>query len=227
MHVKTGDTVVRLLPVKDEDGDTVGVKVHAYNFGKAVLTLTLSDGEKEYYCDVLFNVSKSGHVHSWGAWKKTENADLDEPATETRECTVCHKKQTRYTGKTLREVEAEKAAAKAEAERLDWEGTLSSKIPAAKSVKTKVSKKKVTVSWKKLSRKQLKKFSKVEIQICKKKSFRKADGTIRKMVKKTKKSQKITLKKKGTYYVRVRNVKGSGTTKLVSKWSKPKKIKIK
>ena len=198
---KTGDTVVRLLPVKDEDGDTVGVKVHAYNFGKAVLTLTLSDGEKEYYCDVLFNVSKSGHVHSWGAWKPTENADLDEPATETRECTVCHKKQTRYTGKTLREVEAEKAAAaaaKAEAERLDWEGTLSSKIPAAKSVKTKVSKKKVTVSWKKLSRKQLKKFSKVEIQICKKKSFKKDDGAIRKMVKKTKKSQKITLQKKGT-----------------------------
>ena len=128
------------------------------------------------------------------------------------------KNRTRYSGKSLGEVEAE---------RLEWEGTLSSKVPAAKSVKAKVSKKKVTVSWKKLSTKQLKKFSKVEIQISKKKSFRKADGTIRKMVKKTKKSQKITLKKKGTYYVRVRNVKGSGTTKLVSKWSKPKKIKIK
>ena len=30
-----------------------------------------------------------------------------------------------------------------------------------------------------------------------------------------------------TYYVRVRNVKGSGTGKLVSKWSKVKKVKIK
>ena len=234
---KADTKVIDVTNVTNENNIIIGGKITALNFGTAILEVLLTDKNDEdikYCCNVLVNVSKDKHVHSWGAWKKTENADLDEPATETRECTVCHKKQTRYTGKTLREVEAEKvaaaqaaAAAKAEAERLEWEGTLSSKVPAAKSVKAKVSKKKVTVSWKKLSTKQLKKFSKVEIQISKKKSFRKADGTIRKMVKKTKKSQKITLKKKGTYYVRVRNVKGSGTTKRVSKWSKPKKIKIK
>ena len=40
-------------------------------------------------------------------------------------------------------------------------------------------------------------------------------------------SFKATGLKKGTYYVRVRNVKGSGTGRLVSKWSKVKKLKVK
>ena len=222
---KNGTNVADLEEIKNENDERIGYKVKALNFGTALLKVILSDENDSYTFEIQVNVSKDKHVHSWGTWKKTEEATNDKPAVETRECSVCHEIETRYSGKSLGEVEAEKAAAaKAEAERLEWEGTLSSKIPAAKSVKTKVSKKKVTVSWKKLSRKQLKKFSKV---ICKKKSFKKDDGAIRKMVKKTKKSQKITLKKKGTYYVRVRNVKGSGTTKLVSKWSKPKKIKIK
>ena len=119
-----------------------------------------------------------------------------------------------------------KAEEQAKNDYLEWNGTQTSKVPAAKSVKAKAAKKKVTVSWKKLDKKNLKKFNKVEIQVCTDKGFAKAN-TIRKEVGKSKKSVKIKLKSKKTYYVRVRNVKGSGTTKLVSKWSKPKKIKIK
>lgn len=119
-----------------------------------------------------------------------------------------------------------KAEEQAKNDYLDWNGTQTSKVPAAKSVKAKAAKKKVTVRWKKLDKKNLKKFNKVEIQVCTDKGFAKAN-TIRKEVGKSKKSVKIKLKSKKTYYVRVRNVKGSGTTKLVSKWSKPKKIKIK
>ena len=122
----------------------------------------------------------------------------------------------------------EKAAAakKAAAELAEWNGTLNNTIPAVKSAGFKGAKKKITVKWKKADKKNIKKFDKVEIQICTNNKFQKAN-TKRIVVNKTKKSSTIKGLKKGTYYVRVRNVKGSGAKKLVSKWSKVKKIKVK
>ena len=124
--------------------------------------------------------------------------------------------------------EAEAAAkAKAESEALEWNGTLAKTIPAAKSIKAKAAKKSIKVTWKKASKKNLKQFDKVEIQVCTDKKFQKAN-TKRVEVKKSKVSSTIKGLKKGkTYYVRVRDVKGSGTTKKVSKWSKVKKVKVK
>ena len=85
----------------------------------------------------------------------------------------------------------------------------------------------MTVSWKKATAKKLKKFDKVEIQVCPNKKFKK-ENTKRVIVKKSKKSAVIKkLNSKKTYYVRVRNVKGNGVKKQVSKWTKVKKIKIK
>ncbi len=127
------------------------------------------------------------------------------------------------------EEEARKAeeAQRTAAELAEWNGVLNTSIPAAKSVKAKAAKKKVTVSWKKLDKAKLKKYSKTEIQVCPDKGFARAN-TIRKVVGKKKSSAKIGgLAGKTTYYVRVRNVQGSGAGKTVSKWSKPKKIKIK
>lgn len=110
----------------------------------------------------------------------------------------------------------------------EWNGVLSSKIPAAKSVKAKAGKKRATVSWKKANKKNLKKFDKIEIQISNNKQFdRKNPLTKRFLVKKSKKNYTIKKLTKGTYYVRVRHVKGTGATKQVSKWSKPKRVKIK
>jgi len=119
--------------------------------------------------------------------------------------------------------EADKKAAD---ELKEWNGTVSKAVPAVKSAKFKAAKKKVTVSWKKATKKNLKKFDKVEIQVCKDKKFQKVNTT-RVEVKKSKKSATVKKLKKGTYYVRVRNVKGSGVNKQVSKWSKVKKVKVK
>lgn len=122
-------------------------------------------------------------------------------------------------GFAFRDLEAEDAQ--------EWNGTLSGAIPAAKSVKAKAAKKSVKVSWKKATKKNLKKFDKVEIQVCTDKSFQRVN-TKRVEVKKSKKSATVKGLVKGkTYYVRVRDVKGSGMGKVVSKWSKVKKVKIK
>ena len=136
-----------------------------------------------------------------------------------------------YTEKETSEIVAEeaarKAAKKAAEELKEWNGTLSGAVPAAKSVKAKAAKKSVKVSWKKATKKNLKKFDKVEIQVCPDRGFNRAN-TKRVFVKKSKKSTTVKGLVKGkTYYVRVRNFKGSGTSKLVSKWSGVKKAKIK
>ena len=128
-------------------------------------------------------------------------------------------------GFIFRDPEAEEAtAAVAAAEKLDWDGTPGA-IPPAKSVKVKAAKKKVVVSWKKANKKNLKKFDKIEIQVCSDKAFARAN-TKRVEVKKSRKSRTVSnLSKKKTYYVRVRHVKGSGSGKIVSRWSKVRKIK--
>ena len=124
-------------------------------------------------------------------------------------------------------IKAVKTNAQLTAEEKDWNGTLSGAVPAAKGVKAKAAKKKVKVSWKKANKKNLKKFDKVEIQVCPDRNFGRAN-TKRVEVKKSKKSVTVKGLTKGkTYFVRVRNVKGSGQTKLVSKWSGVKKAKIK
>jgi uncharacterized repeat protein (TIGR02543 family) len=129
--------------------------------------------------------------------------------------------------------EAERQKAKQEAEAkaraeaaLEWTGTQDGSVPAAKSVKAKAGKKRVRVSWKKAKKKNLKKFTNVEIQVCTDRSFDRSN-TIRRIVRKSKKSVTVKgLAKKKTYYVRVRNVRGSGSGKRVSKWSKVKIVKI-
>ena len=108
----------------------------------------------------------------------------------------------------------------------EWNGTLDTKIPAVKKANFKAAKKKVTVSWTKANKRNLSKFSNIEVQVCKDKKFQKSN-TKRIVVKKSKKTATVKGLKKGTYYVRVRNDKGSGAGKLVSKWSKVKKLKVK
>ncbi len=123
--------------------------------------------------------------------------------------------------------EAGKAGAEvATADVAEWNGTLGA-IPVVKKVSVKASKKSVKVTWKKANKKNAKKFDKVEIQVCPDKNFARAN-TKRVFVKKSAKAKTVKgLKKKTTYYVRVRDVKGNGTNKIVSKWSKLKKIKTK
>ena len=87
----------------------------------------------------------------------------------------------------------------------------------------------MTVRWKKLSKKQLKKAGgiRIEVQYSLNKRFP-MEKTKSKYLSKKKTSVKIrSLKSRKTYYVRVRTYRGTGTAKKVSKWSKVKKIKVK
>ena len=88
-------------------------------------------------------------------------------------------------------------------------------------------KKSFKAKWKKASKKQLKKFSGYQIQYSTSKNFRKNVKT--KIITKKGASQVVIrrLKKKTTYYVRLRRFKKSGKTKIYSKWSKVKKVRIK
>ena len=98
-------------------------------------------------------------------------------------------------------------------------------IPKAANVKAKAGKRYFTVSWKKLSAKQRKKYTATEIQYSLNKKFSSAK-TVK--VSKNKTSYKASKLKKGkTYYIRVRNIKTTTGIKYVSKWSAVKKVKIK
>ena len=99
------------------------------------------------------------------------------------------------------------------------------KLKAPASVKTEVRKNKVTVSWKKIrntekNRKLIERIKGIQIQYATDPVFRENRKT--KTVGKGKTSAVLKLKKKTTYYVRVRYI-GKGE---VSKWSKTRKVKI-
>ncbi len=103
--------------------------------------------------------------------------------------------------------------------------TISSK-PVIKSVKGQ--KKKITVKWKAIKKNKkgkalLKKISKIQVQYSTSKKFTKST-TVTKSLKKSKTSITIKgLKRKKTYYVRVRYAGSTG----VSKWSTVKKVRTK
>ena len=96
-----------------------------------------------------------------------------------------------------------------------------------KSVKLKaVSKKKIKVSWKKLSKKTRRKVKQIEIQISTDPEFRTILKT--KLVKSTKKSYTFSgLKKNTRYYIRVRAYTEKDGVKNVSQWDKKSKKKKK
>lgn len=99
-------------------------------------------------------------------------------------------------------------------------------LPAVKISKPKAAKKKITVKWKKVSKKNLKKISKIQIQYSTSKNFSKNVKTKYASAKKT--SYKIKSLKKGKrYYVRIRAYKKTNGVVHVSKWSAKRSIKAK
>ena len=98
-------------------------------------------------------------------------------------------------------------------------------LPAVKIAKPKAGKKKVTVRWKKVSKKNRKKIQGIEIQIATDKGFTNIVKTVSGSKKKTSKAVK-GLKAKTKYYVRIRAYKNAADGKHVSAW-KTKTVKIK
>lgn len=91
-------------------------------------------------------------------------------------------------------------------------------------------KKKLTVRWKAMSKKQKKKYKNVitgyQVRVATKSNFSNAKYASVKGIKKTKKTVK-GLKKKTTYYVQYRSYKTVGSVTYYSKWSSTKKAKTK
>lgn len=106
------------------------------------------------------------------------------------------------------------------------QGVYNAKLPKVAKVKPAKGKKMMTVKWKKLSKKNAKKITGIEIQYAQNKAFTKNAKMIK--VKKSKKAAKIKkLASKKTYWVKVRTYKNTSAGKQVGKWSKAKKVKVK
>ena len=98
-------------------------------------------------------------------------------------------------------------------------------LPAVKISKPAAAKKAVTVKWKKVNKKNLKKIQGIEIQVATDSGFTDIVKTATAGKKKT--SKKIKgLTSKQTYYVRIRAYKNAADGKHVSAW-RAKRVKIK
>ena len=115
--------------------------------------------------------------------------------------------------------------AEAEAAR---QGTPDGSIPKVKISKPSTGKKSITVKWKKLTKKQLKKSkaAKYEVWVCANTRFAMGE-TSEHIIKKSKSALKIKKVPKGVWYVKVRAIKYVGGAKMVGPWSKIKKVKVK
>ena len=104
--------------------------------------------------------------------------------------------------------------------------TIDSSLKNPKSIKLTAGKKSITVSWKKLTKKQQKQIAGIEIQYSTDKSFKENVKTVNVgKAKSSKKISKLTPKKK--YYVKIRVYKKNGAEKAYSNWSSPKNKKVK
>ena len=168
--------------------------------------------------------------HSWKT--VTTNATYTAPGEQHEECSICGLvKNSRVLPVLVKPAAPAPAApapavsAPAASAPAQVDNITIPKKPA--SVKAKAKKNKVTVSWKKIKKTKktkalLKKIKKVEIQYSTDKTF--ATGAKTKKVSGKKTKVTLKLKKKTTYYVRVRYSDGKGG---YSKWSKVKKVKTK
>ena len=146
--------------------------------------------------------SAAAHQHTYTGWTVTIPATEIAAGEKTRTCSVCGEQEKQEIAQ------------------------LAPTLPAVKISKPKAAKKAATIKWKKVSKKNLKKIAKIEIQYSMDKTFK--TGVKKVYAKKSAVSKKISkLKSKKTYYIRIRAYKKSGGAVHVSKWSAVKKIKIK
>ena len=142
------------------------------------------------------------HQHKYSKWTTTKAATEIAAGKQERVCSVCGSKE-------IREI-----------------AQLSPTLKAVKISNPKAAKKSATIKWKKVSKANLKKIKKIEIQYSTDKNFRK--NVISKKVSAKKTSYKLTkLKSKKKYYVRIRAYTKKKGVVHVSKWSAKKPVKTK
>lgn len=146
------------------------------------------------------NITEDGH--RFGKWSITKAASEIAPGKKSRTCAACGKKET----KAIKQ--------------------LKPTLPAVKIIKPKAEKKSATINWKAISKKNLKKIKKIEIQYSDDKSF--TIDIKKKYVSAKKTSQTITkLKSNKKYYVRIRAYTKTNGKVHVSKWSTIMSLKTK
>ena len=108
------------------------------------------------------------------------------------------------------------------------QGVPDGSIPKVKTKKPSTGKKSITVKWKKLTKKQLKKSkaTNYEVWVCPNLGFAKGE-TSEHVIKKNKAGVKIKKVPKGTYYVKVRAIRDVGGVRYAGPWTKPKQVKVK
>lgn len=173
-----------------------------------------SEGNAEYWscgrCGKFFSdaagnaeIEKNSWVvprtaHKFSAWTEAVAATELAGGQESRTCSVCRTTETRATAK------------------------LAPTLKAVKIAKPKAAKKSVTVKWKKIGKKDLKKIKKVQIQVSTDKTFTANVKTSTASARKTSVNVK-GLAKGRKYYVHIRAITGNH----VSAWSDLKSVTVK
>ena len=211
--------------------DVTAVNPHRWEISKLVGTkfsITKKVPHNKLVTNIYY-VDDNGQLNSLSFTQKS----ADEVSFSTNSLSLYPLVVVYHSSKTYDQQKAEEKAAQEAEKRKEkeaaWKGVRDKSMPAVKIRKVKSAKKKATVNWKKLTKKQLKKAgkAKIEIQYSLNKKFP-MEKTSSKYVGKKKASAGISkLKSKKYYYFRIRTVKNSGGVKRVSSWSKIRKIKIK
>jgi len=193
-----GDKVTEAIPA-------TGHKVTVLPAIDATCTETgKTAGKKCSVCGEILEPQKEikAFGHDFCEWAITRVTTEAAAGVQTRVCSRCGEKETQEIAQ------------------------LAPTLKAVKISKPKAAKKSATIKWKKLSKKNLKKIKKIEIQYSTDKNFTENVKSRYANAKKT--SYKIKkLKSKKKYYVRIRAYTKSGGQVHVSKWSATKSFKVK
>ena len=184
----------------------IKIRSHKYDSGKETKAATCTeDGVKTYTCEYCGG-TKTEPVpatgHSWNDGVVTQEPDVGEAGVKAFTCTKC-------------------GATKTEA--IDALAAAIRKVPG--SVKATAKKRKVTVTWakiKKKNKKLLRQIKSVEVQYSTTSQFDRDQRWTRKFGKNKTKTV-LVLQPKKTYYIRVRYVGADGA----SNWSRVRKVKVK
>ena len=190
--------------VNSEAVITSMIKVPATCNEMGVTTYTASFGNTGFMIQTLdIKDIPINDNHSWNNGTIIQAADEGRNGIRTYTCTRCGLSRTEVIPATVYPTD----------------------LPNAKILKPKAGKKKVTVKWKKVSKKNQKKIQGIEIQIAADPGFSNIVKTANVSRKKTSKVIK-GLKSKTTYYVRIRAYKNADDGRHVSVW-KSRAVKIK
>ena len=231
-----------LYQFTSEDGDEVVAEYDGYSEEEAILSLDVQHGQWDYCYEVFLQLNANkASGHNYGNWVTTTAPTCLYEGVKENTCSICGDKITETipalghdysdweTTKPATEVAAgiqTRTCSRCGEKETQEIAQLKPSLKVVTILKPKAAKKSAAIKWKKVSKKNLKKIKKIEIQYSTDKNFNK--NVKSKYAKATKTSYKIKkLKSKKKYYVRIRAYTKSGGQVHVSKWSAKKSFRVK